>query len=247
MKTLFKNTAGSYPFPENQRESIEKRLSKKKGEVIIMKKSTVIKAAAAALALIVTSGSIGFAAGRASQFYSWGTPVLNGNFSDYEETVSSFSQDEMVEAFSNGYKFTGFSSGGSAVKDDDGNTMGKGDRLDATYEKDGNTIMLSVEKGSSTMYDDISTSAAAEFNEGDITYYFHELKNKFVPTDYEPTEEEQSLVDSGELNIGYGSDKVEENISQSLYWQKDGKTYSLFGFDTGLSAEDLLQMALEIQ
>ena len=247
IKNQIDRVADNYTFPESQLEAIHNKLSEeKKGEVIVMKKKTLVKVAAAALALVVCSGSVGFAAGRASQWYSWGTPSLNTDFQDYEKSVASFDENSVLKEFSNGYAFKGFSNGGSAVRDADGNILGEGERLDVTYTKDGIDIMYTVEKGASTVYDDISSGATADFTNGGTKYYFHELKNKFVPTNYKMTAEEEALVEAGELNVGYGSEKVEEKISQSIYWEKDGNIYSLFGFDTGLSANDFFEMAKEI-
>lgn len=247
IKSEIKNAAEAFPFPENQLESIHEKLSdKKKGEVVEMKKSTLVKVAAAALVLVAVSGSVGFAAGRASQWYSWGSSDLNADFSDYEKSIAVFDEDAVLKEFSNGFVFTGFSNGGSAVKDENGNTLGNGSRIDVTYTNGENSIVYSIEKGSSTVYDDISSAAVAEYKEGDTIFYFHELKNKFVPTDYEMTPEEKVLVESGKLNVGYGSSQVEEKTSQSIYWQKDGNIHSLFGFDTGLTGEELFEMAKEL-
>ena len=40
-----------------------------------------------------------------------------------------------------------------------------------------------------------------------------------------------------------GSDEVEDRQFQSVSWQKDGMSYSLYGFDTGLDAQTMLELA----
>lgn len=75
---------------------------------------------------------------------------------------------------------------------------------------------------------------------------YHRMANKFVPPDYTPTEEELKLQEEGKLNIGYGSDKVQEKVSVSVYWVQDGVIYSLFSFNDSLTAEEMFQMAKEV-
>ena len=70
-----------------------------------------------------------------------------------------------------------------------------------------------------------------------------------VGTDYELTQEEQALVDAGELNVGYGAPGMErqEVTNYFVTWSDDGGNYSLMaGEDTGLTADDLFLMAEEI-
>ena len=75
---------------------------------------------------------------------------------------------------------------------------------------------------------------------------YHKMANKFVPPDYTPTEEELKLQEEGKLNIGYGSDKVQEKVSVSVYWVQDGVIYSLFSFNDSLTAEEMFQMAKDV-
>ena len=48
---------------------------------------------------------------------------------------------------------------------------------------------------------------------------------------------------TSELTISEGSDEVEDRQFQSVSWQKDGMSYSLYGFDTGLDAQTMLELA----
>lgn len=246
IKNQIYNAADNFSFPKSQLEAIHEKLSEeRKGEVIVMKNKTFIRIAAA-FAIVIFSGSVAFAATKASQWYSWGTPKLNADFQDYEKSAATFDENSVIKELSNGFTFKGFSNGGSEVKDDDGNTLGNGSRIDVTYSNGDVSLMYSIEKGSSTVYDDISSNAATEYKEGDTTFFFHEMKNKFVPTNYKMTSEEEALVEAGKLNVAYGTDEIEENTSQSIYWEKNGNIHSLFGFDTRLSADDFFEMAKEL-
>ena len=48
------------------------------------------------------------------------------------------------------------------------------------------------------------------------------------------------------MTISYGSDEVEDRQFQSVIWEKDGMSYILYGFDTGLDSEEMLSMAAEL-
>ncbi len=50
---------------------------------------------------------------------------------------------------------------------------------------------------------------------------------------------------NGELVISYGSDEVEDQMFQSVLWEQDGVTYLISGFDTGLDAQTMFDMAAD--
>ena len=81
---------------------------------------------------------------------------------------------------------------------------------------------------------------------GDVTVEYKENLYKGVPADYEPTAEEQAAVDAGDLQIGYGADEVTEQNYQFLRWEQDGVAYTLTGFDLGMTADELFDMAAKI-
>ena len=75
---------------------------------------------------------------------------------------------------------------------------------------------------------------------------FYKLTNKFVPADYELTEEDKKAQEDGNFNLAYGSDKVEVMTSYTVEWNMDGQGYSLFKFGEDLGAEEMFGMAEEI-
>ena len=92
------------------------------------------------------------------------------------------------------------------------------DKVNAEYEKDGSALNFSAHK-TYTVFSDEENS------------------------DPEPDDEEKKLERRGELTISEGSDEVEDRQFQSVSWQKDGMSYSLYGFDTGLDAQTMLELA----
>ncbi len=66
-----------------------------------------------------------------------------------------------------------------------------------------------------------------------------------MPPDYEKSDEEKQQEKTGALVISYGSDKVEDKTFQSVEWEKDGVTYLISGFETGLDAQAMFNLAEE--
>ena len=75
---------------------------------------------------------------------------------------------------------------------------------------------------------------------------FYKLTNKFVPADYELTEEDKKAQEAGNFDLAYGSDEIEITTSCMVEWDMDGQGYSLFKFGEELSAEEMFAMAEEI-
>lgn len=148
-----------------------------------------------------------------------------------------------VKEFSNGYTFKEAVPKYEATHDEEHNTLEQGTSMSFSYEKKGmEDVVLS---GDRLTVPGSNPDAVLVLADGTELRY-HRLANKFVPPDYTPTEEELKLQEEGKLNIGYGSDQVEEKTSVNVSWVQDGVTYSLFSFNGSLTAEEMFQMAKEV-
>lgn len=147
------------------------------------------------------------------------------------------------EAFSNGYRFsTGVPVERSGM-DESGNVVESGNDLSLNYKKDGMPdIYISVQK--SSMFE--NEQWAQSFDHNGITVGYRADQYRFVPPNYQITEEEQARVDAGELYVSYGSDEIEDEIIKNVYWEDEGIQYYITAMDSSLGAEDLIQMAGEI-
>ena len=115
------------------------------------------------------------------------------------------------------------------------NDMGETEKVsevDATYTKDGAELNLSAHKS----YTEVNG----------VTLTYRDAHYRFVPPDYEKSDEEKQQEKNGELVISYGSDEVEDKMFQSVLWEQDGVTYLISGFDTGLDAQAMFDMAAEL-
>ena len=121
--------------------------------------------------------------------------------------------------------------------------------VDATYTKDGAELNLSAHKSYTVFTEDEMENpvpaTTAEVNGVTLTY--RDAHYRFVPGDYEKSDEEKQQEKSGELVISYyGSDEVEDKMFQSVLWEQDGVTYLISGYDTGLDAQTMFDMAAEL-
>lgn len=121
--------------------------------------------------------------------------------------------------------------------------------VDATYTKDGAELNLSAHKSYTVFTEDEMENpvpaTTAEVNGVTLTY--RDAHYRFVPDDYEKSDEEKQQEKSGELVISYyGSDEVEDKMFQSVLWEQDGVTYLISGYDTGLDAQTMFDMAAEL-
>lgn len=140
---------------------------------------------------------------------------------------------------------------GSDVDTTATNDMGESEKIaevDAAYTKDGVTLHFSAHKSYTVFGEDEMENpvpaVTTEVNGTTLTY--RDAHYRFVPASYQPTEEEQQMENDGSLVISYGSDEVTDQQFQSVLWEKDGVTYLISGFDTGLDAQTMFNMAAEI-
>lgn len=80
-----------------------------------------------------------------------------------------------------------------------------------------------------------------------VTYYYYELRNKWVPVGYEPTDKEKAQREAGTLNIGVGASEISYSDSKGVIWEINGHEHHLFCMDNEISKEALIAMALEIE
>ena len=145
----------------------------------------------------------------------------------------------LIESFENGYSFHDGHVVNHCLTDENDNALEKFKSVSFTYEKDGDKVYMEQEKYNTPTeeYGDVVASVDG------IDLYYSGYTNKFVPADYEMTDEDRAAEQSGELVFSYGSDEVEIVEIQSLHWTKDGVQYMLMQMDGRLSVEDLTQMA----
>ena len=108
--------------------------------------------------------------------------------------------------------------------------------------------MLSQDNHKTSLQQDGDGSAAGctVFSEDGVEYRYYSYTQKFVPVNYEYTDEDKAAAQRGELVFGVGSDKVKISRMQHLQWELGGISFELFQSDGKLSHEDLLSMAKQL-
>ena len=154
-------------------------------------------------------------------------------------------QVDAVETFANGYRFKEMSVVDVQGSDESGNAVYTFKSMDIHYGRGGDpSISVYIEKPVETQVRKQEPQATRQV--GDITVYYDIQIYKFVPPNYELTEEDKAKQESGELAISYGSDKVQVQTCHNVTWYKDGIFYNILGFDVNISAEEMLDIAEEI-
>lgn len=238
--TNVKNKIDAVLFNQNTNQNIT-NLEEFKMKKFNLKKVILIGAACMALsatALIAGGQIVG---------YSSSSSPLNAvkEFSKLEKLEQKLGYDvHVVEEVAYGYKFDSMQVVNVKGRDADGNVMETYPTLDVDYKNEaGDRLHLDI--------DQINVGAERRTPDqtlqvGDTTLYYNIDTYKFVPPNYELTEEDKANLEKPNYEISYGSQEVEMKMMSHVVWEKDGVNYGLLGIDTPLTADQMLQIASEM-
>ncbi len=147
---------------------------------------------------------------------------------------------QLPQQFSNGFAFSEANIAQDEDYDEDGVLWESYRSLSCDYKKGVESIALLVDAAAAGNQMDEDKTAAV--------YRGCELKyagflNKFVPPDYQLTEQEKEGCD---YVISYGSAEIKLCRVQLLGWEYGGLNYILCAIDSSLDEQALVQMAKEI-
>lgn len=199
-----------------------------------------------AVGCLLVSGGV-FAAGRAVSLSSHSLLTdAYRSYGDMEKAQSKLGYSvDTVEEFSNGYRFDLMFVDDVNGTDENGNVVYTYKNLNIAYKKGAEpSVWLNVAKPVEAHVRKGEPKATRQV-EG-ITLYYDTTTYKFVPPNYELTDEDQANLERDDFTISYGTDKVEVQQNSAVTWEKDGVFYDLMGFDLNLDAEAMLDMAEEI-
>lgn len=230
-----------------QTTRMKNRVHSKIKEEAMMRHWNVKRIVLTAAAVCVLGSITAIAAGRV-------TSSVGG--SSHKDEFNSYAQVESVEeklgfdmkvpeTFSNGYAFTSGVPGHEQGLDDDGNVVKETERLSVTYHKDGKADVY-LEISGQSVYDEETGNYDQTAQHGDSTLKYSCDQYRFVPENYEISEEEQKQIDEGKLYVSYGSSEVTNTECRSVLWKDDGVQYCMLSFDNDMTPEDFFQMAGEV-
>lgn len=227
------------PSPE-----LIKRISKSEEtkRMKLSKKKIVI----AALAACMLIGTTAFAAGHISSYRSWSNP--DNEIRDFAEVCEKAKdlgiETDIPQSFSNGYAFADANISGMEGLDDNDNVVAKANVLSVRYTKAGKPdIHMFIDP----VFEEPDYSNSLESRTvGETELFYDQVTYKFVPVNYELTEEDEQRMEDPHFEMSYGSDEVQVCVNDAVCFVKDDKAYNLFSWDGTMTSKEWLDMAEEL-
>lgn len=157
-----------------------------------------------------------------------------------------------VDSFKGGFKFESFNYANTSLKNsDDGKEIIKTREAHFYYNRDGavkNQILdMSAVNINREFFDKKIDPKAAVTEYRNIKLYYSSIQSKFVPENYKKTEEDIKLIGEGLLQIGYGSDKIDERKTQTVSWYEDGIGYLIMNMSyDDVDSDAMIDMAKSV-
>lgn len=242
----------SQEFHEKLCHTLDNLEVKEKGKMkkFTFKKGLIIAAAAVLIlgsAAVATQGTT-----RVISSSSWAFPT-------YKEIPSAEKLEKdigitpkVLPEFSNGYTFENATKVDNAIENlVDGSKRvvvvenGKEQKfksLSIRYKNGDDKITLDAE---SSDFDIEKKAQEAEIYNG-ISIGYTAFTNKFVPGDYQQTEQDIKDESEGKYVFSYGTDDIEIHEVQGVTWIQNGIKYHINAMDSPLNEQELIDIAKEI-
>ena len=228
---------------EKERSNLMENNRRRKWSV----KKVIIGTAAACLAV----GTVCIAGSGLKMYYSSGSNIPNyTSFADLAkaETEAGYEVDA-VETFENGFAAEGIHLNDMWIENEAGQSEGKEKEISIDYRKGNENItffarkLMESENAEQLLH---GRTPDKQLQAGDVSVIFTQTTNKFVPADYELTEEDKKNMESEDFNLAYGSSEVQINQGYHVLWIENNILYTLYGTDLSISPEEMLHMAEEM-
>lgn len=224
-------------------EEIDMKTKTKTKKIMTWKKGIV---AAAVACLMVGTTTVAFQ-GKIDYWISKGIPKVYTSYEQVEKAEKAAGLDmKTIEKFQNGFTFQKIETLDFAGVDENDNVVVNNHELQITYQRQsGEQLYLYGEHAVFTEGEDLPEPVETKVFDGvEVNYYVYQYK--FVPVDYELTEEDYRNMERKDYEISVGSDKVEYEQITSMCWEQDGIAYSIMDSGKKVSTEAQFQMAEEL-
>lgn len=224
-------------------------ITESRKEFFTMKHTPIKRIAAIAGILCMTTVTV-FAAGKITAIIGSSSSIPEYTSVPTEKQLEKdlgFAPD-IPTSFKNGYLFKSANISDKSAIDDKGNVLNKYKSLMVSYEN-GNSVdkksylTLNVIQSKNSYNSDDETVLKEKYN--DTTFSYSEYSIKFLPVDYEMTEQDKADEASGKYSFSYGSDEVEVSNYRTVSWTQDDIVYSLTACNLDLTQDELITMAKE--
>ncbi len=228
---------------ERMNQRLKQELEGKKMKKFNMKKIVICVAACCLLLGTVSIASSGIISYTTSHSWAFGEK----NFSKLEklEEKAGFSV-KAIEEFQNGYKFSDMTIDYNSDHDENGNVIREYKGIDFSYKKQGkDKIFINAEQAETTHDERGREPDAVLVIEGiEVKYYLDTYK--WVPSEYELTEQDKKNMEKDNYFISVGTDTVSENLVSGVSWVQDGIYYHIGNVFGKTEPEVFFQMAEEL-
>ena len=207
---------------ERMRCSVHRKIEEESG----MKKWNMKRVFVVAAAICVLGTITAVAAGKVAYTSGGGSHLDDFTYDKLGEMETKLGYTTNApEVFSNGYRFDMGMPTHQDAMDQDGNVI-----------KSAESFSLHYKKGQPDQV----------FEHNGITLNYTRDQYRFVPPDYQASDEEKAKEAAGELYISYGSDTVKDQVAQSMLWKDGEKVYIITAMDNPMTAQDMARMAGEL-
>lgn len=221
----------------------------KKGAALNMKhmikKAAMV--AAAVMLLITTAYATDFMNIQTLATFFGGESYRSESYEDMDKAMRKAGfQVEVPEKFENGYAFQNVRVEEVGAYDENGERRFTYMDMMVEYRNaQGNRLLLCI----NPIHEEIQSTespVAMTRTMGKIQVNYVVSHYKFVPEDYELTEEDQAMLQKPGYFLSYGSDAVEEMDNAHVIWEQDGIRYSILDMGANEEPETLMAMAEEL-
>lgn len=246
----FRTEADQIPVPADMKAELDRRVDDAERRKC-MKKFSVKKAVLAVAAVALVGSVTVAAAGRLASME--GHSNLNDQVKDYSALAGVEKEVGFdfpsVEEFSNGFRFVSALPTDNSDYDEDGNVLSSYKAVDLTYTDGAQNVSAYIYQSRSYGEEAAEAPGVVPVWQGEkngISLTVTRTVYKFVPADYELTEEDIQAQENGSVVFSYGSSEVQEQVSYNCSFEKDGLSYDVMGFDLTMEPEQLAEMAAEL-
>lgn len=247
----FQEESQNIPMPSDLKAGIDRRirLAKRSRKMKLFSvKKIVIAAAAVALLGSITAVAAGHIASQVSH-----SSALD-QVRDYDK-IGEISRKAgfsfpSLETFSNGFSFRYALPIESGDCDEEGNVINSYKTVGLTYSDGEQEVNFYIDQNFSVPEEDggdpLGVQPVWSGEKAGIPMTVTQTVYKFVPPDYELTDEDLKIQESGDVVYSYGSDEVITQTAYDCSFVYDGLRYVAMGFDLTLTPEELADMAAEL-
>ena len=229
--------------------SDEEIMMKPKENIETMKRANVKKAVITAIAACLIFSMTALAAGKIKAFVSGWNSKTYERHADIGKAAedAGFEVIDMPEQFANGYTFKTTEVQDWNAVDDGFHKVDSFEELSVRYEKDGKELLVYALIDDNEMFsNDDEPNPVKEKEINGIELLAYEYNYKFVPTDYELTEEDKEFEAVPGNFITYGSEEVELIKMSTVNFVKDGISYSIMDNSSADHIAEMFEMAEEL-